>query len=98
MLCDWKQFDMGESHLDHVGQERVGKFDVTERTSAFLDLPLPGPEVDLVDAEGLTLHLFLCALLYPFLVAPLEALEIKHHRGGRFPVLTEKPKRVALQE
>ena len=41
MLGNRHQFDVGVAHLDHVGQQRVRQFEVTERTIAFLELPPP---------------------------------------------------------
>ena len=54
--------------------------------------------MDLVNADRAPMPLSFRALRHPLVVAPLVAFEIVNHRRGLLAVLTEKPKRIALQE
>lgn len=47
---DGKQFDVGESHLFHVGDQWFGQFAITERFAGRFFAP--GTDVDLIDADG----------------------------------------------
>ncbi len=52
MLGHGHEFDVGETHLDHVIDEMIGQFAVGQRAVVILGHALPTARVDLVDAHG----------------------------------------------
>ena len=51
VLADRQQLDVGEADLLEVLDQLVGQLAVAEEAVAFLDLALPGAEVDFVDRD-----------------------------------------------
>ena len=41
MLGDRQQLDVGETHLEHIGQQRLGKFEVADKAIPLFHHPLP---------------------------------------------------------
>src|SRR4030095_4873455 len=89
---------MREAHLEHVGQQRLGKLEIADKAISPLHHSPPGAEMDLVNADRAPMPLLLRALRHPLLIAPLVALEVVNHRRSLRTVLTEKPKRIALEQ
>ncbi len=97
MLGDRQQLDVRETHFEHVGQQRLGKLEIADEAVPLLHHSSPGAEMDLVNADRAPMPLLLRALRHPLVVAPLVTLEVVNHRRGLRAVLTEEPKRIALE-
>ena len=87
-----------ELFLPDVGEGAHYKFEITQRSIAFLALSLPRPEMHFVNADR-TGRQFACGTrLHPFLIAPSIAIEIVNKRRRFFPVLIEKRERIGLEQ
>jgi hypothetical protein len=82
VLGDGKQFDVGEAHVRHVGDEFVGQLSIREKAVALLGLAPPGTQVNLVDGDRRVRVVGSHPLLHPLVVAPLEFGQAADHRGG----------------
>ncbi len=98
MLCDREQFDVGVTHLQHIGQQRLGQLEITQWPISFFRLPLPRTEVNFVNADRTLRPLFRTAPRHPIRIAPLISLQIVNQRRCRCSVLIKKRERIALEQ
>ena len=96
ILADRHQFDMGESHVEHVGNQLPRQFDITQVAVVFLGLAPPGTGVDLVDRNRPPQQISTVAPVQPLPVAPLKVFIEHHPRSGVRRVLHGTRVRVGL--
>ena len=90
MLHNRQKLDVRESQFLHIRDQAVSEFDVTQEPVTILGNPLPGPEMDLIDAHRRRIRIALLALFHPLGIRPSEAVQIKNHAAGFNRVLREK--------
>ena len=95
VLVDRHQLEMGEAHVDGVGDEALRELVVGEPAVAVA--ALPRAQVDLVDRHRPAARVALRALGHPRGVVPLEAAGVADDRRGRRPELGGKADRVGLE-
>ena len=81
MLGDRQELDVGEMGMVEMGDQLLGQLAIVEEPVALLSLPLPGPEMDLVDRHRLVECLPNAAMRDPILVTPGEVGDVPDDRG-----------------
>ena len=99
MLGNRHQFDVGVTHFEHVGQQRLGKFEITELPVSFFEFASPRAEMNFVNADrDFAASSFSRRDSIHSCVAPFVALEIVNERRGDVAVLIEERERIALEQ
>jgi hypothetical protein len=97
MLGDRQELDVGEAHVLDIRDQLLGKLEVAERPVAVLGHPAPGRQVHLVDRDRGRDPVEGAAAGEESLVAPREAVQVAHHRGGLGPKFRAEAEGVRLQ-
>ena len=90
MLGDRQQLDVGVTHLQHVRQQCLGKFEITELAISLFSFATPRAEVHFVNADRTLRPVLLPARFHPRAIVPSVTFQIVNHRRRRFAVLIEK--------
>ena len=95
MLADRQKLDVRVAEAGDIGDELVGELVVSEK--AAVEMPLPRPEMGLVDRHGLAPRLAFSAPGHVVGVGPGEVGAVGDDRGGRGPELGLEAERIGLQ-
>jgi hypothetical protein len=98
MLRDGEKLDVRIPHLPDVGDEIVRQFPVRKITGAFPSLPLPRPEVDFVDRDGLFQKIPRAPAGHPLVVPPGVSVDVANDRARPRGVLGPEGMGVGLEE
>jgi len=96
VLGDGHQLHVGEAHLLDIGHQVLGYVPVREELP--LPRPAPGPQVDLIDVEGLLVDRIFLPPVQPAPVPPLIASQFIELGGGTGPGLSVKGVRIGLEQ
>ena len=99
MFCDAHQFNMGITHLLHIGRQFMGRLGVCIEPVLFFPVFLaPRTKVYLVNAHGKLLHILGGTLGDPVAVRPVKTLNIRGHGSSTRPVFGAECKWVGFVE
>ena len=98
VLADRQELQVGEAHLGHVGDERVGELAPGELAVAVLGHAAPGADMALVDRDRLGARVAHLALGHPGLVAEAVVGEAMDQRGRGGRALGGESHRVGLRQ
>jgi hypothetical protein len=98
MLRDGEKLDVRVPHLPDVGDEIVRQFPVRKIAGAFPSLPLPRPEVDFVDRDGLLQKIPRAPAGHPLVVPPGVSVDVANDRARSRRVLVPEGMGVGLEE
>src|SRR5204863_6092915 len=98
MLRDWQQLDMRVAHLQHIWEQRFCELEITEMTISLLSFAPPRAQVHFVNTDGTSRPVARPARFHPCAIIPGVTFQIVHQRCGRFSVLIEERKRIALEK
>src|SRR6516165_4408440 len=93
-----EQLDMGVTHLEHVGDKRLGQLPITEMPISLIVFSSPRTEMHFVNAQRRFRPILFPSRLHPLGVAPCVALEIVNHRRSFLAPLVEERERIALEQ